>query len=35
MHPMTISPEVTASAVVITQEDPRHPDYTNPEEKEN
>lgn len=34
MHPVIINPEVTAAAVVITQDDPRHPDY-NPEDKEN
>jgi hypothetical protein len=33
MDPVIIIPELTATAVVITQEDPRHPDY-NPEEKE-
>lgn len=33
MHPMLIDAEVTAVAVVITQDDPRHPEY-NPEEKE-
>lgn len=31
---MFIAPELTAVAVVITQDDPRHPDY-NPEDKEN
>jgi hypothetical protein len=36
MHPVILIPEVTATAVVITQDDPRHPDYINPEEeKEN
>ena len=30
---MTVIAEVTAAAVVITQDDPRHPDY-NPEDKE-
>jgi hypothetical protein len=34
VHPVLIDAEVTATAVVITQEDPRHPDY-NPEDKEN
>jgi hypothetical protein len=32
MHPLLINAEVTATAVVITQDDPRHPDYN--EEKE-
>ena len=33
MNPMIVTAEVSATAVVITQEDPRHPDY-NPEDKE-
>jgi hypothetical protein len=36
MNPMIITAEVTAAAEVITQDDPRHPAYINPEEeKEN
>lgn len=33
MNPLILNPEVAATAVVITQDDPRHPDY-NEEEKE-
>jgi hypothetical protein len=33
MNPMIVTAEVAATAVVITQDDPRHPEYINPEEE--
>lgn len=35
MNPMLINAEVAATAVVITEEDPRHPDYNPEKDKEN
>jgi len=35
MNPFLISAEVNATAVVITQDDPRHPDYTPKDKEEN
>lgn len=32
MDPLLVSAEVTATAVVITQDDPRHPDYNEKED---